>query len=78
MESPKRNRRGWVVGVAATVIVLRIGWGASAEALLVAKGLEAGNPFWAIIIQRIFTVGGLAKLAYPAARVTNASNRQFA
>jgi len=37
--------------------------GASAEALLVPKGLEAGNPFLVFIIRRMFTVGGLAKSA---------------
>jgi len=51
VESPKRNRRGWVVGVAATVIVLRIGWGASAEPLFYQNPMRLATPFQAFYIR---------------------------
>ena len=52
----KRNRRGWVVGVAATVIICGFGWG-HPQARLVANRSKGCNPYFSMV----FTIGGLAK-----------------
>ena len=54
----KRNRRGWVVGVAATVIICGFGWG-HPQARFVANRSKGCNPYFSMM----FTNGGLAKFS---------------
>jgi len=47
----KGNRRGWVVGVTASVIICGFGWG-HPQAIFLAGLIDAGNPFGYIFFER--------------------------